>query len=480
MQSSNRQNTDASRYQTALNHWRAGDNVTAEAVLSDLLVHNPGHRDAATLLAKLNQTRGDLSRASEVAAQHCQQAEFDPQTTLQWVQFIQQCQRQPIAAELCEEAIRLGHASPELYAMAGNLLCELGRFDAARQYLSGAVERGIDLNKWFIYSVLADTRRYSSPDDADIALIERHFSSADSTPQSRAASGFALGKIFDDIGDYARAARVLREANALAGRAMSWSRENWRESIERRISNPVRNRPPAHESEVVPVFVVGMPRTGTTITARRLGMHPLTRERGELPHIGYIARRLETANLMNDVAALREAADLYLRHIRQDDAPARWYIDKNPENIRYLDLIAAMFPEAKLVVCQRGAADTALSMWSQYFAHPDQAYSYDFDNIAAFMDGNARLLNHWRKQLPLPFFTLEYEQFATGPDATLAKLRDFIGLDPDAPTDASSADQAIASNSRWQARQPVYASSVGRWRHYLPYVPELAGFAQRS
>lgn len=478
MQPTNQQNSNDSRFQKALERWRAGDSVNAETLLTDLLAHAPTHRDGATLLAKLYQTQGRLGLASEIAQRHCRETGLNAEATLQWAQFIQQCQRQGVAVQLCEEAIRLGHGTAALFGLTGNLLCELGRFDDARDYLFGALERGIDLNQWFVFGALAGTRRYSSPGDPDIARINAHFRDSAAKPQARAASGFALAKIHDDLGDYASAAQTLREANALARQALPWSRSAWREWISARIRDGVGAQPPRPGRDFIPVFVVGMPRTGTTLTSHRLGRHADVRERGELPHIGYIARRLSAAGRLNDPGALHEAANLYAQHVRQDDAPARWYIDKNPENIRYLDLIAAMFPEARIIACRRDPADTAMSMWSQYFANPDQAYSYDFDDIAAFMAGNSELHRHWQQRLSLPLFTLDYEQLVTDVDATLARLCEFIGLDADSADAQVQSSEVIASNSRWQARQPVYRSSVGRWQRYLPFVSELQRFSK--
>ncbi len=472
-------NNSNSRYQAALDSWRAGDTATAESMLSELLEEYPTHQDAALLLAKLYQTQGWLGRASEVAIRHCRATAMDATTTLHWAQFIQQCQRQGVAAQLCEEAIELGRADAELYGLTGNILCELGRFDEARKYLLTAIEHGIDLNKWFVHTALADTRRYTSDDDADITRIEEHFNQPTATPQARAASGFALAKILDDLGNYERAAQTLDQANALARQALPWSGDAWQAWIAQRISNPVEAGPGSPARAYTPVFIVGMPRTGTTLAASKLGRYRHVRDRGELPHISYIARRLIESNLLNDAQALAEAAQLYDQHVRQDDEPARWYIDKNPENIRYLDLVAALFPDAKIVICRRNRADTALSMWRQYFAHPDQAYSYDFDDMATFFAGNDALLAHWRESLQVAVFELDYEQFVSNPDQTLQRLREFIGMDPEhALIRDPQGNEAIASSSRWQARQAVHGSSIGRWRNYQAYIPQLERFSK--
>ena len=231
-------------------------------------------------------------------------------------------------------------------------------------------------------------------------------------------------------------------------------------------------------ADFVPVFIVGLPRSGTTLTATRLAGHPDLRDRGELPMLHYIAERLQSGNLLRDGGALRQAADLYRVHAVQDDPRVRWYVDKNPNNFRYLDLIEVLFPQARIIHCRRDPRDTALSIWSQSFAHPQYGFASDLDDIADFIRGHDRLMQHWQQQLRVPIHDLDYEALVTDPESTLDALRRFVGL-PQFTSSGTPADPvvtAISTASVWQARQPIYASSVGRWKHYFPYVPELGGF----
>ena len=162
-------------------------------------------------------------------------------------------------------------------------------------------------------------------------------------------------------------------------------------------------------------------------------------------------------------------------HARQDDAPATWYIDQDPLNFRYLHIIAAMFPQARVILCQRERRDTALSLWSQDFAHEDCAFAYDFGDIADYAAGHDALVEHWRQTLPLPIHTTSYEDLVADPRSSLAALRDFAGM-PEAGATTHDAAAPINSSSVWQARQPIYTRSVGRWRGYTPFIPELLQF----
>ena len=112
-----------------------------------------------------------------------------------------------------------------------------------------------------------------------------------------------------------------------------------------------------------------------------------------------------------------------------------------------------MLPQAKIIHCRRDPRDTALSLWSQHFAHDDMAWSYDFGDIAEFAGGYARLMQHWTQQLDLPIFELDYEALVADTEASLAQVRAFLGLEADASTPQADAAEVFATASVWQARQ---------------------------
>lgn len=428
------------------------------------------------LLAKLLQSEGKLNAASQLMANLCRRSGLDTAIALRCAQFIQQCQRQPLALALCEEAIARTHSNAELHSLAGNLARELGEFEAARTHYYAALEAGVDLDTWFVLGALTATKRYTNRTDPDFARLIAHFEHPAGSLHARAVTGLGLAKAYDDIGDYAYAAHTLRAANRLSRLAQPWSREIWARWLDIRTHSRVLERPLPETTDFVPIFIVGLPRSGTTLAATRLAGHPDTRDRGELPMLDFIAGQLLSGNLLRDGNALRQAADLYRTHAVQDDPQAHWYIDKNPNNFRYLDLIATLFPQAKIIHCRRSPRDAALSIWSQSFAHPQYGFASDLDDIADFIRGHDRLMGHWQHRLNMPIHQLDYESMVDNPAAMLDTLWKFIGLPTPATTPSPAAPTAISSASVWQARQPIYATSVGRWKNYLPYVPELSRF----
>jgi hypothetical protein len=231
----------------------------------------------------------------------------------------------------------------------------------------------------------------------------------------------------------------------------------------------------AAAADCVPVFIVGMPRSGTTLLAELLSRHPDVRYRGELGWMPFLAQ--QTGSVARPTAALLEkTAATYLRQLREDDASARFYIDKQPLNFLHVDLIAALFPNARIIHCERSERDTALSIWMQYFAGPENNFAYDFDDIAAVMQGCSKLIASAKKKQAAQIRTIRYEDLVADAASRMRELAAWIGLG-DFDIAAAPSDATISTSSLWQVRQPVYARSIGRWRAYAPHVPELAQFS---
>lgn len=451
----------------------SGRSAEAEACLRALLHEQPRHQRAALSLAFLLRDEGRMDAAAAVVQALWRQGPPDAVAALKAGRFLQECSRPQRAAEVYEEAISAGVRDPRVLAGAGDMAQVLGDFERSRRRLLEAVAAGLDGRDWTgVALMLANGQKYRDPEHPDFARFEQAWADARLDPAERIAAGFALGKARADLGDAAGAAQVLRQANALQRGRRPWNAQAWDGFVAAQLAAAPLPQLPMDPGAPIPVFVVGLPRTGTTLVTEKLAAHPQVRGRGEMNWLPYLAHELAAGQRLHDPAALRQAAAVYLRHLRQDDAPARWYIDKNPHNFRHLGLIQALFPQARVIHCLRDRRDTALSIWSQLFAHQDVDYAYDLADIAAFGQGHDRLMQHWRRTLRLPLHELHYEDLVAGPDQALARLRGLLGIGEPEGQGAAPAT-AISTASVWQARQPVYRGAVGRWRAYAPYLPEL-------
>lgn len=449
----------------------------AEALLHALIGMQPAYADTHFLLAETLKEQGKLSAAARSILVLLESCAPDIETTLTAVKFLDACGRAKEAAKFCEKAIARGASDSRLYAHAGRYALQCGQFDIARERYLHVLRSNVGADEWHIPQALASAQRYASTQHPDFLLFSEMLQNRKVSYSARASTLFALGKAFDDVGDYARATSHLREANALVNREVMWSREDWQRTIEEKIRFPMLPLHRAASHEWTPVFIVGLPRSGTTLVEERLARHPDITARGELAWIPFLAHQLLQPTQPVDSETLHRAAAIYSMQVRQDDQPTHWYVDKQPLNFLHLDVITALFPNAKVIYCERNIRDTALSIWSQYFAGGEGNFAYDFENIAWLARGCARIMAHWRRVLPIHIHCVDYSQMVQAPEQTIAALQTFLG----APTQnllvaKPKVESAISTSSMWQARQPIYHYSVNRWQAYAAYLPELIEF----
>ncbi len=384
--------------------------------------------------------------------------------------FIKQSRREARAFALCEDAISRGIRAPRLLAMHGSLAQALGQFECARKSLLAAWREGVDLNEWQVLPALAHLQRYVDVSHPDRELLLRALQLPGLLPKTRAAVAFALGKFYDDVDDHSAAVAAWREAHQLALSAVAWDGGKWAREVAA-AKHPVGLSEDRVRLPFMPVLVVGVPRSGTTLLADRLGRHPDACNRGELPMLAYLADQLRST--ADDKVRLHAARMLAAAHLRQDDAPRACYIDKNPLNLLVLETARALWPEAKVIWCRRERRATALSLWKQSFAHPDYGFTHRFQDIARVLDDCDAIFEFACGKWGAAMHVVDYETLVSAPGTVLAQVGAFLGL-PQA-THQPSRQTAIATASLWQARQPIHRHSVERWMVYEPLIPELGG-----
>ena len=443
--------------------------VEAETVLREVLQRAPDHRDAAYSMAHMLREDGRLNAAADVIATLWKNRPGSAEEALAALTFLVECGAYGQASAIAHDAHSRWRDDARVIAKLGEILLALGAFDDASAALREAIDR--DPAQGSSWLRLAYCRRFTGRDDVDVRRFEHGWADAHLGGEARICAGFALGKALDDIGDYSRAATVLRDANAHARAASSWRSQTWRDRMDARL-NATRMPTLQADPEFVPVFIVGMPRTGTTLIASSLASFGEVRDRGELNWIGMLHAHLQAQGQVRDARALTHVARLIRAQMRRDDAPARFYIDKNPLNFLYLDFIAAMFPGARIIHCRRASRDTALSLWMQHFVHEDMGFAYDFSTIAEVEASYRRLMMHWCQSLNVRIIDLDYESFVAQPEQQRQRLADLLGMDRSRAFPSRRSD-VITTASVWQVRQPVYTHAVERWRRYAPYLPEL-------
>ena len=458
---------------------KSGRHADAEELFRVLLGEDAGDAASAFALASILKNRGSTAAAAVVMrrclANHSNSR--DPDLAIQAIELLDDCDRKADAAAIAAAAIDANPNEPRLHAYAGMLQMQLGEFERARRHYLFALQYDERAWEWHVPIGVASAQRYESRKHPDLTLLRNGLEREGLSDKARAELHFALGKAHDDFGDYEEAARHFREGNAIAHRLTKWSRKAWRRAVEARLASPAGTQHVTPVPRFTPVFIVGMPRSGTTLLAELLSLHPKVRNRGELPWIAKLAGLPSLAG-DPDGASLEDAAATYASHSRQDDAgDACWFIDKQPLNFRYVDLMLTMFPQAKVIHCRRNERDVALSLWMQCFLEEVQGYSYDFGDMALVMHDCEKLMGRWQVRWPDSIRTVRYEELVADSRVVVESLAAWIGF-PVLQTAASAASTSVINTaSLWQARQPVHSHSVRRWTRYIGCLPELSQFA---
>lgn len=444
----------------------------AEQVLRALLADHPSHTAAAFLLARLLHSDGSIGAMAQTLCALFTQPGQDIEHRIQAIELLDESGRQQDALALCEDCIANGATDARLHVHAGRLAAQLGQFELARARYLFALEHSPQALAWHLPLALTELQRYTSGDHPDLARFTSLLARRDIGAHERSGLLFALAKVHDDIGDYGSAAAYLRDANALRHAGVRWTRKLWRRSVEVRLQRAAPAYRHAPSIPWTPVFIVGAPRSGTTLIAERLARHPQVRLRGEESWFPQLADTLDSEEHPSP-ALVNQAASIYATQLRQDDAEAQWYIDKQPFNFLHVDRILALFPHARIIYCLRQARDNALSLWMQSFPLGIQDFAYDLNDIAAVLQGAHRLCVHWKQRYPESVHVLHYEDMVAEPEAHLAELSTWLALPPHDLLAATSGTNALRTASLWQARQPIHNRSVGRWKHYASFMPEL-------
>jgi tetratricopeptide (TPR) repeat protein len=452
-----------------------GRDSEALDVLQELLRDDPQDVASAFTLAHMLIRQHAVAAAATILASCFAGAEgaADPDLAISAIELLDNAGRKAEAAAVADNALVAHPDDARLHAYAGVLQTQLGNFELARTHYLAALDRDERAWEWHVPLGLVSTQQYLDAAHPDFARLTLGLERGQLSRLARAELHFALAKIHDDVGRYAAAAGHLRPGNALCRELSAWPREVWRGQIAAALGRGVRRGAALSRPDFVPVFIVGMPRTGTTLLAAQLARRPGVCNRGEPTWLAQLAQRTD----LDDASALQVAASEYACWSAQDDGDGyRWFIDKQPLNFRFIDHAVAKFPHAKIIRCVRSPRDTALSLWMQCFLGRAQDYSYDFDDIAMVMRDEDLLMQHWQQRYPDAIRIVRYEDLVSRPEAMLDEVARWLGVTA-APTDAKPSGLAsISTSSVWQARQRVHVHSIGRWQNYADLVPELLQF----
>jgi tetratricopeptide (TPR) repeat protein len=378
-------------------------------------------------------------------------------------------------------AVLANPKSGEARAILATLLTQIGLLEEAATEFERASELTLDMNS--VWIGITTNRKITAGDDALVARMTAALNQPSLMPRHRQILHFALGKAHDDRGEYESAMQNFEEGNRLRGMGGEFNRDN----LAGRVDAIIEATPPAFfdrtseigVKDVTPILIVGMPRSGSTLTEQILSSHPDVAAGGELGFWG--APQILNESLSSrtgDAEASQRIANDYIATLRAVNPTAKRVTDKALANFLLLGIIHRVFPNATIIHCRRHPIDTALSIFTTNF-ETNFDYASNRSDLVFYFRQYARLMDHWRKVLPAArFIEVDYEALVSDPEPHSRRLVAACGLDwNNACLSPHQNARRITTASVWQARQPIYRTSVERWRRYEPWLGELRELA---
>lgn len=382
-----------------------------------------------------------------------------------------------------QRALDIQPDSASAMVIIGETRAYQGQFSEAEKFYRRALALEPEMPE--AWSALAGLRKMTAGDAAWLSTAEK-IVDKNLRPTQEFDLRYAIGKYCDDVRDFDRAFLNFRRANELS--------KSFSDRYDRKLQalfcdqiilsygrEQVQALQNGASSSEQPLFIVGMPRSGTSLVEQIAAAHPAIFGAGELSFWADACRShpATISSARHDESLLRNLASDYLQRLASFSSDALRVVDKMPVNFLHIGLIHAAFPRARIIHTLRNPVDTCLSIYFQNFSGA-YGYANDLEDIAHYYRQYRRLMAHWRETLP-PGVLLDvpYESLVSDPKTWSRKIIEFSGLDwSERCLEFHGAKRSVSTHSYWQVRQPIYKNSVERWRNYEKYLGPLREFLE--
>ncbi|MGC9239910.1 MAG: sulfotransferase, partial [Acidithiobacillus sp.] len=436
---------------------------------------DPGHTAAAVNLANVWQRRGLDEEAIDLYDQVLKRHPERWEARLSLASALAGLDRLEAAQRILEGVTPPKRLAHKVLLQRVAFLLQAQRPDDARVLLETATER--DLGYWSArYGLSTD-----ATEKAEIAerLAEMLAAGEALDFEQRVQTAFLLADHFHRAKAADRAFPYYAQGHAWLRTAEPFHRESWWTEQEREFAAypELTRRLAALGTELSsgaggprPIFIVGMPRSGTSLLEQILDCHSAVRGGGELPYVPRLAHVVASGA---DDAALASGVAELRGHFTRIAEGAPWVTDKMPHNFQHLGLIAALYPEAPILVCRRDARDNCLSIFQQRFAG-QHAYAHDLGDLGRHYRDHEAVIARWQERIPNPLRVVDYESLVDDLEGQLRAILAFLGLPwEDSCLRFYENPRKVRTASREQVTQPLYRSSVGRWQPYAAHLRPL-------
>ncbi len=381
-----------------------------------------------------------------------------------------------------QKAIDLDPDHPEYQNNIGLTFASLGNKDKAEKFYRQSL--ALNENYAEAYRNLVAMKKFDSVDDDDAQLVMKLWQQSDLDDGIRCKLAFAMGKIYDDCGLYDLAFETYDIGNKLKSKEITMDFDQYFAHIDR-IVEVFDHKPDqvvlTNNSDIQPIFVLGMARSGTTLVEQIITRHPEVTGCGELPCIERAIGRLEKKYSsrkvypndfidMDSTMFGQETQEYFNWVNRLHKIPGNYFTDKMPFNFVHVWLIKAMFPHAAIAHCHRHPLDVIISNYFQLYGS-EINFVYDLDVVARYYVRYHRLMRHWHQIFGEELYKVQYEALVSNSEQETRALIDHMGLEwTDACLDQKTSGTAVRTASIWQVREGIYTSSKERWRRYEKHL----------
>ncbi|MEH6588687.1 MAG: sulfotransferase [Halioglobus sp.] len=479
------------------------DNQASKRILAGIFVQRGGYEAAQTLLeqclelasecgatrlqyARVLSRRHELPQALEQFELLLDRAPDEPAVLMKKASVLVALCRFEAALEIYRRLLDLNPEDGRVLLACGHALKAVGDFAGA----ISAYRRAAAVDDLFAGACwsLANLKTYCF-DDREVATIRERLNAEDLSVSDRARLNFTLGKINEDRGDYPESFDCYKQGNALQLTLEKYDPKKTRLLTRRLIAGcdheTMSQFSGAGCQAPDPIFIVGLPRSGSTLLEQILASHSQVDSTRELPDILSMARKLggdsarsgnshypEILNRLTD-QQLGELGEEYLERVSARRNGAPFFIDKMPNNFLHVGMIAKILPRAKIIDARRHPVAACFSGFKQLFGK-GQAFSYSLDSIGRYYRDYVALMDHWDSVLPGSVLLMQYETVVVDTEAQVRRMLDFCDLSFEAAClQFHETRRPVCTASSAQVRQPIYREALDHWRHYDEDLGEL-------
>jgi tetratricopeptide (TPR) repeat protein len=366
-------------------------------------------------------------------------------------------------------------AAPNL--QLGHVYKSTGHRDRAEFYYKKYIALSPD-EKGTGYWCLADLKSYVFSDE-EISSMKDELELMKDKPEQSSALNFALGWAAEQKNDYSAALDYYNEGNATQAQLKPFNARQYDQIVSGLETVAGEDKPDREPELPIPILIVGLPRSGTTLIEQILSAHSRVQATDELPFLERIALYLEmNGGYPQRLAHLSEQERRFLRqqylngvrtYLKEE---SDYFIDKYPGNFLHIGLIKRIMPEAIIIDARRDPRDTAISAYRQLFNSRGE-FTFSFDGIHKYYEGYLRMIRHWQNAYPDQIRTQHYEQLVTSSREEIQALLDFCRLESEETCfEFHKQNRAVTTPSASQVIQPMYSTSIAQWQRYEEYAPE--------